>query len=596
MIFRTVIGALSPLLRAMLGDLGHLDLVTIHLCDFAKPSLESLVHRMRGQGDEQLSPEEMELMDALGVAFDPNGSPNASLVPESPSTVGTNISTGASEESTDTKMEEDKQSETSDFKASLKAALASTCKDSDNTENLRQGKKQKDIKFKDKPKVVRYKEKKSQQQPAQTLIGNERNPNESRTSKSANKNAPQLSNVKENLENHHNHPSPALLQAQCPRCTQRFSGVRSKVTTSLTNHLGNMHFHTQLLAQISTNFIDNTCNLCQEVIKLGTSGKKKHLLFTHKLFMEEVQALLAAALKQPEEHKSESEKLQKDASVPDVKSSSKDNQIEPQPALKMPKKLILASTLKRREKPTTDSAKNQPTPCATDLQLPVKENKLEPEPDLKIQKREVPTSALKKPEEPELALQSTKGASDVHSPVKENDGEPGSALKILKKHNPTGKTFSCTLCPKVWNIAVNIRASLNGHVLPHFHDQFKNKIEKLYTGHNCTLCGELIMTNSKKRNHLYHKHDILKVKIQNTFKAILRGPQGRKNSELVLDDSENSPNLKPKSSQSIKGTKVVEYKAPAYAGITEDGDLESERKVQAMLMMHQDISDSDDEI
>merc|ERR1712129_253108 len=156
---RTVIGALSPLIRAMLGDLGHLDLVTIHLSDFAKPSLESLFHRLRGKGDEQLSSEELDLMAALGVAFDLNGSPNASLVPESPSTVGTKISTGASEESPDTKMEEDKQSETSDFKASLKAALASTCKVSDNAENLRQGKKQKDRKLKDNPKAVQYKEK-----------------------------------------------------------------------------------------------------------------------------------------------------------------------------------------------------------------------------------------------------------------------------------------------------------------------------------------------------------------------------------------------------------------------------------------------------
>ena len=86
--------------------------------------------------------------------------------------------------------------------------------------------------------------------------------------------------------------SSTMIEIKCPKCPQKFSGLQTKVTGLLRAHIGNIHFHNHLTEEIKKIFVHKKCNLCKEDINGGVSGRKKHLLFSHSLFVDEIQALM----------------------------------------------------------------------------------------------------------------------------------------------------------------------------------------------------------------------------------------------------------------------------------------------------------------
>ena len=86
--------------------------------------------------------------------------------------------------------------------------------------------------------------------------------------------------------------SSTMIEIKCPKCPQKFSGAPTKVADLLKAHLGNIHFHNQLTEEIKKIFVHKKCNICKEDINGGVSGRKKHLLFSHSLFLDEIQLLI----------------------------------------------------------------------------------------------------------------------------------------------------------------------------------------------------------------------------------------------------------------------------------------------------------------
>ena len=68
---------------------------------------------------------------------------------------------------------------------------------------------------------------------------------------------------------------------RCPNCSRIFSGTQGRVRDMLRNHLGNMHFQSELSIEVKNYFGNGSkCNACNKIIQ-NPSMKKKHLIFNH---------------------------------------------------------------------------------------------------------------------------------------------------------------------------------------------------------------------------------------------------------------------------------------------------------------------------
>ena len=349
------------------------------------------------------------------------------------------------------------------------------------------------------------------------------------------------------LETHNIYPekSTRVLQVKCPQCQQNFTGVRSKVTFLLKTHLCNIHLHGKLSVEAKKQFINKKCKLCEENINGGSCGRKKHLLFSHSIFIEEVQALIDSAFVKAGEMKLET------ASKPDdIKTK---NFTAPEKSSKISKSDI---------KDTDDEHQQK----SVSLQL----------------------NGTKR------GNGGSEGSDNQDVTIRKETKTEGDN-KVLK-----GRIFSCTMCPKLWKRPVNIQASLNSHVLPHFHDRFDAEILSIFTLDQCGKCGERVVTNSRKRNHLYHRHSTLKTEIQTTFKAILRSSKSNKIiPKLNPPLEESNSKLCTTKNKRVEEKPLMSEKEVHVGNKPTDNAARDEAEdltlIQSLLLVQQDLSDSDDD-
>ena len=119
-------------------------------------------------------------------------------------------------------------------------------------------------------------------------------------------------------------PLRKVQEANCPICPSRtFTGVKFKDT--LKCHIGSIHFNKEILAEIDVYFTSSNCRDCGKVYT-NNSQKKKHLIFNHTKYVDEVMKLVNQAVSEAEQnneqHSSKEAKIVNNVDEQDTKTEA----------------------------------------------------------------------------------------------------------------------------------------------------------------------------------------------------------------------------------------------------------------------------------